>query len=757
MVLAAFAYLAGVCGLLLQPQWPGPDTALLACAAGGCAALLLRSGPLLCCVVGFGSCWLHSSAVLADRLDPGLEGRTLEVRGTVASVPQLRADGVRFRFATDTAAELPSLVELTWYEPEWQPRPAERLVLEVRLRRPRGFANPGGVDQEARLLREGIGATGYVRAARSEGRGTSQVLRNPVLVARGAIHEVIRGSLGERPATGIVAGLAVGLQDALSREQWRSLARSGTSHLMAISGMHIGMVAAIAAWIASRVQRVRLRRGALRCRRDVAVAVGTLAAVAYSALAGWSVPTRRTALMIAIVAAALWLRRRSAPSDVLGLCAVAVLAFDPLAPLAVGFWLSFGAVAILLLAGTGHFHGRGPIRTFTAVQLAVTVGLAPVLVGSFGTLSLVSAAVNVVAIPLYTMLIVPAVLVATAATLLLPAAGPFLLGTIAWLIEATWPLIEVPGTWGLATWGVASLSPAAWLALVAGVLAALLPLPMPGRAAGMLLVAAAVAWRPLPLPVGACRVTLLDVGQGLAAVVETRRHVLVYDAGPSFRSGSDTGMIVVEPFLRSRGIRRVDTLVTSHDDGDHTGGAESLTRLVPVHRRVASASGPEPAGKVELCRAGRGWTWDGVAFAWLHPAESLLPRDNDRSCVLLVQAGGHRLLLTGDVEQAAEREMLQRRIVPRTAILLVPHHGSRTSSSEEFVAATRPRWALVAAGHRNRWGFPAASVRERWREAGATVLGSAVSGAISFELRPGEPLAAPVEWRRERRRWWQDP
>ena len=757
MVLVAVGLLAGVCTLLSLPALPDAGTAALVCATGGLLALLTRQWAFLACVAGFGLGWHDAGQRLADRLDPQLEGRTLSVRGVVDSVPQVVADGVRFRFATRGDAGLSSLVELTWYEPSWTPRPAERLALEVRLRRPRGFANPGGMDYEARMLREGIGATGYVRTAVSEGRDWRDVLRRPVLVARGAIADAIRTALGERPATGIVAGLSVGLQDALSTEQWRALARSGTSHLMAISGMHIGMLAALAGWLAMRAQRARQRRGALGAARDVGVLVGVATALAYSALAGWSVPTQRTAIMITVVSGALALRRRMSSTDALALGLLAVLLCEPLAPLAVGFWLSFGAVAAILLAGSGHLARVGLVRGFTQAQLAVTVGLVPVLVGCFGNVSVVSVLVNVVAIPLYTVVIVPAVLLATACALLAPTAGAAALGAVAWVIEATWPVIEGPAAWPLATWGYAGLPVPAWCAIVIGAIAALAPLPVPGRLAGALIVVALGAWRaPPPMP-GALHLAVLDVGQGLATVIETRNHVLVYDAGPAFRSGSDAGALAVEPYLRYRGVRSIDLLVASHDDNDHAGGSGTVARLVPVRQRIASGRVLDRLGPVGRCRAGERWTWDGVAFEWLHPGPEFLPTDNDRSCVLRVRSGPHTLLLPGDVERLAEQELLARGGNETVDVLLVPHHGSRTSSSPTFVAATQPRWAIVSAGHRNRWGFPAPAVVERWEAAGAAVLATSAAGAIEFDVRPDRPLERPGLWRIGHRRFWRDP
>jgi len=757
MISVAVAWLLGACALLLQPTLPGAGALALVCLATAVTAAVLRRGAVLAFAVGYALSWQQGGERVAARLDPELEGQSLLIRGAIASVPQAVADGVRFRLATNAQVGIPPLVELTWYEPDRRLRAAERLELEVRLRRPRGFANPGTADHEARMLRENIGATGYVQSLESGGRGWRDVARWPVLVTRDEIHAATRRALGDRPATGIVAGLSVGLQDALSVAQWRELARSGTSHLMAISGTHIGMLAVMAAWLAAGVQRLRQRRGALGAARDAAVVAGSVTAIAYSSLAGWSVPTQRTAIMIGIMALALRLRRRVGPGDALGLGAIAVLALEPLAPLAVGFWLSFGAVGVILLATSGSLARTGLLRGYAHVQIAVTAGLVPVLVGSFGSVSIVAAGVNLVAIPLYTLVIVPAVLVSTALVLMLPGPGARVMHGVAWLIEATWPVIAVPAGWSWATWGVAGLSSWAWCALVVGAAAALAPLPPPGRVAGVLLLVAACGWRATPPGPGAVHFAMLDVGQGLAAVVETRNHVLVYDAGPAFRSGSDTGTLVVEPYLRHRGLRRIDLLVASHDDLDHAGGAASLARAMPVARRVASGHALDALGPTERCMRGESWTWDGVAFEWLHPGPSTLSKDNDRSCVLRVRAGVHTVLLTGDVERLAEAELLDRADPGRVDVVIVPHHGSRTSSTAALVAATRPRWALVPSGHRNRWGFPKPDVVQRWRDSGSDVLTGSATGAIEFELHPARPIPAPRLWRIERRRFWHDP
>ena len=756
-------FVAGCCVVLVLPQLPPSQVVAVTGLAGVMVAALWRAPPVLACTLGAVFCWLQAGARLADRLDPALEGQIITARGTVVSVPQGTPELLRFRFAPDAGARLPAVLELAWYEAPWRPLAAERLELDLRLRRPRGFANPGGSDNDARMLREGIGASGYVRVATRLGRTTRQVLRYPVLVARGAAAQAIRNALGERPAAGIVAGLSVGLQEALSREQWLALSRSGTSHLMAISGLHIAMVAAIAAWACGAWHRWRQRRGAIGCRRDAAVLVGALVAVCYSALAGWSVPTQRTMIMIVLAAAALRMRRHVGLADGLAACAGAVVLLDPLALLAPGFWLSFGAVAAIVYCTSGYAQRPGRVRGYLQVQAAVTLGLTPVLIGSFGNLSLVSAAVNLIAIPLYTLVIVPAVLLATACVLIAPDTGSSLLRGVAWLIEATWPLIEVPASWPAATLAVAGLDAPAWVALIVGTVAALSPLPRHGRMAGVILVCAACAWRPLPLAPGEVRLTVLDVGQGLATVVQTRSHVLVFDTGPSFRSGTDAGLLVVVPYLKNRGIRKVDMVVASHDDDDHKGGAASVVAALTVGRFVAGPSvrgidhGRLPGSGVDPCRRGTRWAWDGVEFDWLHPGVAPHERDNDSSCVLRVRAGEHTMLLTGDIEAAAEDELLQSVQPGSVEVVVAPHHGSRTSSSAAFVAALAPRWTVFAVGHRNRWGFPAPAVVARWEAAGAHTLRTSASGAIDFVARPGHSLEPPGQWRIDHRRFWSDP
>ena len=757
MLLTAVGVFAGCVVPLLLPRLAAPGLLIATACLLATTALALRLHPLLAVAVGLLLGWHELDSRLADRLDPALEGVTLTVRGQVVSVPMPAGEGIRFRFEPEHPAGLPRLIELTWYDAPGMPLPAERLELELRLRRPRGFANPGGTDYAARMLRLGVGAAGYVRNGRSLGRRKSDLWRQPLAAARGGIASSIRGVLGERPATGIVLGLAVGLQEAISREQWQVLAATGTSHLMAISGMHVGMVGALAALVAAAIQRRRQRSGAQAATRDVAVIAGASTALAYALLAGWSIPTQRTAIMIASAALALGSRRCTSGTDILALAAIVVLIIDPLAPMSVGFWLSFGAVGLLLAATGGFLADGGILRGYLRSQLAVSFGLIPVLLGAFGHFSLVSVVVNLLAIPLYTLCVVPTILCGTALLALLPPFGELLLEVAAWLVETSWIALEWAGGVPFATWGVAELPPHAWIAIVAAALGMLLPLHRAGRIAAAALLIAACAWRPQPLAAGTFRLTLLDVGQGLSAVVQTRDHVLVYDAGPAFRSGVDAAALVVLPYLRARGIRRVDVLALSHDDADHTGGGRTLLAQISIGAVISSGPVSGLDAEISECQGGTDWNWDGVRFEWLDRRIEAGSSDNDRSCVLRVSNGGRTVLLTGDIGRTAEAALLERGSLNRTDVVVAAHHGSRSSSSAQFVAATSPRWVLFAVGHRNRWGFPAPDVVARWRDSGAEAMETAAHGAIEFIVPPVGPIPEPESWRLRNRRPWRDP
>jgi competence protein ComEC len=763
MTWAAAAFAAGAAALQLQADLP--PIAWLLCVPVLAALALKRRFFVIPLAFAIGFFWAAGAAHLrmADWLAAELEGRDLDVVGVVASLPAVGERAVRFEFEVESSGErLPRKLLLAWYRSPWSEEgaalieetvhPGERWLFTVRLRRPHGHVNPHGFDYEAWLLERGVGATGYVRQRGERKRlGSRNGFLDYVERAREAVRDRFQSHLGATPAAGILAALAVGDQRAISAEEWRLFNRTGVTHLMSISGLHVTLVSGLAAWLVSFGWR-RLPAAVLRLpARKAAAAAAIGAALGYTLLAGFAVPAQRTFWMVSVVAAALWFGRIAAPARTLALALAVVVAVDPWAPLAPGLWLSFGAVALIFYVAANE----GRVAQWGRMQWAITVGLAPAALLLFGQVSVAGPLANALAIPLVSVVITPLAL----AAVVLPF--EFLLSAAAWLVEWLLAFLEgcaaLPGAlWQQHTppvWAVAlALAGAGWI---------LAPRGVPWRAGGLALMAPAFSLAP-PAPVhGEAWIAALDVGQGLAVLIRTAHRALLYDTGPAYGSEADSGGRIVVPLLRAAGVRSVDLLVLTHEDIDHLGGALTLLETLEVQALASSLPRNHPLHSLVpapvRCAAGMVWHWDGVRFEFLHPAPGWeAARRNNQSCVLRVAAGASSVLLTGDIERAAESFLLGKSI-PRSDILLVPHHGSRTSSSEQFIAAVAPRWAIVPAGYRNRFGHPAREVLERYARAGVTVLRTDLHGAVSMVLNQDAPqptaerLRVPRYWRRSPR------
>jgi competence protein ComEC len=762
---AALAFALGV--LLLQQQAVLPQPWWLL-ALPACVALAAwRRRLLLPAALAAGFLWAAGIAHvrLAERLAPELEGRDLEVAGVVSGLPAATERGLRFEFDLETRAPgLPRRVLLSWYRnplAEDAPaplgaavHPGERWLLTVRLRQPHGHLNPHGFDYEAWLTERSIGATGYVRqrgAARLLGRRDRFADR--IEQAREAVRDRFKRVLGETPSAGILAALAVGDQRAISNEEWRLFSRTGVTHLMSISGLHVTLISGLCAWLAAALWRRVPRLVLWLPARKAGALAAIVGALAYTLLAGFAVPAQRTFYMVTVVALALWSGRIASPARTLSLALAVVTALDPWSVLQAGFWLSFGAVALIFFVSAGWTGREARPLQWVRVQWAITVGLAPAALFLFSQVSLVGPLANALAIPLVSAVITPLALVAA----LLPVDA--LLHLAEWLTQWLLEFLEWCSQLPAATWQ--QHTPPLWATLLAlaGVAWLLLPRGFPWRIGGTALMLPALALpAPAPAP-GAAWITTLDVGQGLAVLVRTANRALLYDTGPAFGTESDSGERIVAPTLRAAGIPRLDALVVTHNDADHTGGAYTLLAAMEVERLYSSLPETHPllalAPSPQRCRRGMAWEWDGVRFEILHPAQGGAPRRrNDESCVLRVSAGGSAMLLTGDIERSAEAELL-RSAALRADVLLVPHHGSRSSSSAEFVAAVQPRFALAAAGYRNRFGHPHGEVLGRYAAAGIEVLRTDRDGAIEVRLAPGR-VALETE-RARRARYWHVP
>jgi len=782
---AIFAFAAGVLALqqqasLLAPAWLALLPLCFALGAWRRAALVPGAF-----AVGF--LWANGAAHLrmADRLAPELEGRDIEIVGVVAGLPEATARGIRFDLAVErtlgmSGFRLPARLRLSWYQAlasddavveqsaaRAQLHPGERWRFVVRLRRPHGNVNPNGFDYEAWLLERNIGATGYIRSRPVPERlGVRRTIADWIGRAREGVRDRFLESLGATPASGILAALAVGDQHAISNEEWRLFQRTGVTHLMSISGLHVTLVSSLVAWCVGALWR----RSAACClslpARKAAAASAIVAALGYTLLTGFAVPAQRTFYMVAVVAAALWSGRVVSPMRTLALALGAVLVLDPWAVLAPGFWLSFGAVALIFYVATGWAMPERRLAQWLRIQWAITVGLAPAALLLFGQVSVVGPLANAVAIPLVSAVVTPLALAS--------AVVPWdpLLGTAAWFVEHLLEFLE----W-CAMLPVSILErpvPPLWCVLLAfvGIVWLLAPRGIPWRAAGMALLLPAFAL-PAPAPVpGEAWITTLDVGQGLAVLVRTAGHVLLYDAGPAYGPESDSGGRVILPFLRAEGVTRLDAMILSHRDLDHIGGAQSVLEgsEVGVLRTSLARDDALHAFAVQSrrCAGTDAWEWEGVRFALLHP----LPEDylrrrraNDLSCVLRVSTGARAMLLTGDIERAAEALLSERAAkgklgsaergsALRADVLLAPHHGSQTSSSEALITAVSPRSVVVAAGYRNRFGHPNDKVLARYRSHGAAIARTDLDGAVTVRL---DAAGARIERERLRRpRYWRE-
>ncbi len=725
------------------------------------AAAAAAAGALLWAV-----CGLRAMAFLSGALDPALEGVDLRVTGVVASMPQPREGGWRLRLAVESAQRegravaLPPLVDLSWHAGGWggggPPAPAlragERWRLTVRLNAPHGARNPHGFDYELWLWEQGVQATGQVRTgARAAARHGAaerlgQTRQYPVEQWRQQVRDTILARLAptgaserRQRAAGVVAALVTGDQRAIDRADWDVFRATGVAHLMSISGLHITLFAWLASGALGRLWRLSARLPLWVPAPTAALVGGVLLAAAYALFSGWGVPAQRTICMLATVAL-LRLSGRQWPWPQVWLLACAVvLAIDPWAMLQAGFWLSFVAVAVLFASDHGRAHGpQGLLGRGLAMlreQGVVTVALAPLTLLLFGQVSVIGLVANLLAIPWATLVVLP----------------PALLGVL-------WPPLWKLAAWGvewlgvwlqwLAAWPLAQLNlPLApfWAgaAAVAGGVVLVLRLPLALRLLGLPLVLPALWWQPPRPPPGHYELLALDVGQGQAVLVRTARHSLLYDAGPRFSATNDAGERVVVPLLQALG-ERLDRVVLSHGDLDHVGGAPAVLRQQPRAEVLGSIAADHPLQAlrpVTACVAGQRWQWDGVSFEVLHPFAGAPPtrgsaaRPNARSCVLRIQAGGPEgqggatALLAGDIERAQEAALVAAGAPLAADVLLVPHHGSKTSSTDAFLDAVHPALALAQAGYRNRFGHPAPVVVQRYEERGIRLVASPACGA----------------------------
>lgn len=718
---------------------------------------------LFASALAFGFIWayLHATWQLSGSLPESAYGKDIQVRGFIASLPESAARKLLFEFDVTEVLQpaglfRPQHVRLSWYEAgDTQLHAGQEWVLTIRLKPARNFANPGMFNYTAWLFQKGIRYTGYVRASEKVKLIGYSPLNYPVQQRRESIRAEFKQNLSALRFEPILRALVIGDRSDINPLTWQILQKTGTVHLMAISGLHIGLIAgfvfALVRFIWSRFPGLCMHLAAPRA----AAVMAMLAALGYAALAGFSLPTQRALVMLMVVMLGLAAYRRVNVLDTLSTALVLVLLLDPHATLSASFWLSFTAVALIFFVLQVKRQHPSRLFNWLGLQFAISLGLLPLTILFFQQAPLISPLANLIAIPFVTFFILPVAILGVVVLSIHVDTAVMIFSMLdtafAWLWRALEWMTQSPySTMTFATPSLLGL-------LLASVGVGLLILPR-GYAFRYL---AFVLFIPLLFPLhakpmnGEAYVTLLDVGQGLSAVIRTRQHTLVFDSGPRLGQQFDTGAAVVVPYLREQGISRIDILLISHGDNDHIGGADSILSLLPVTQVISSV--PERLSRYapQRCETGMQWVWDEVDIRVVYPeagdyASGL--SENNLSCVLQVRTQSRSFLLTGDIETPAEERLVARYAEAlHSDVLLVPHHGSKTSSSAAFIANVAPHSAIFPVGWHNRYHFPHAQVLARYQQAGIEVQTTADRGAITIESETGDIHG----FRDEHRQFWE--
>ncbi|WPN96215.1 DNA internalization-related competence protein ComEC/Rec2 [Pseudomonas sp. MUP55] len=734
-----FALALGLLTLRFLPALPATGW-LLAMVVLALMLLPFRTYPLAFFLLGLSWACISAQWALDDRLQPTLDGETRWLEARVVGLPQQTDTGVRFELADSRSrkARLPKRIRVSWHGGP-AVRSGERWRLAVTLKRPSGLLNFHGFDHEAWLLAQRMGATGSVKDGER------------LAPARNAWRDGLRQRLLATDAQGreaAVAALVLGDGSGLEAQEWQVVQDTGTVHLLVISGQHIGLLAGLIYGLLAGLARYGCWPRTLPWL-PWACGMAFAAALSYGLLAGFGVPVQRACVMVGLVL--LWRLRFQHLGAwwPLLLAFNGVLLLEPLASLQPGFWLSFAAVAILVLTFGGRLGPWSVWQAWTRPQWLIAIGLFPLLLVLGLPISLTAPVANLFAVPWISLVVLPLALLGTA-LLWLPVIGDGLIWLAGGALEAWFKVLALLGG-QLPAWTPAEVPLACWLVSLAGAVLLLLPNGVPFRLLGWPMLLLAVFPPRDPIPHGQVTVVQLDVGQGQAVILRTRNHALLYDAGP--RSGSlDLGARVVLPSLKKFGIERLDMMLLSHADADHAGGAAAVARGVPITRVVGGETEGLPAFlKTEPCISGERWEWDGVSFVLWQWVDAI--SGNSKSCVLQVVAGGERLLLTGDIDRAAERALLDTSLAVPTDWLQAPHHGSRSSSSRPFVQRLAPKSVLISRGRGNAFGHPHSQVLERYQALGSRIHDSAEQGAVRVQLGAFEPAVVA----RSQRRFWREP
>jgi competence protein ComEC len=694
---------------------------------------------------------------LSWTLPNNLENKVLVVQGKIISIPETDGMNTSFLFHIehfDRESLKPVTVKLSWFNDAPSLVAGDHWQLAIKLKRIHGFADPGAFDYEEYALSHGIRAQGYVRSEAENKLLTSSLSEHWLNRVRQHIEKSIQISLPHSDYAAMIVALSVGIKTGIQANQWQVLQKTGTNHLMVIAGLHVGMLSGLFFFMVGFLWRRSARLPLLIPTPQVATLGALFIALTYSALAGFSIPTQRALVMIAVFMFSTLFQRNIALGLAWCLALFIVLVLDPFATMEVGFWLSFAAVGTILYGMSGRLFADNWWWKWGRIQWIISMGIIPFTLLLFQNASIISPIANSISIPIVGFIVVPLSLLGSFVSFISLPAASVIWHIAVFVLAGVWWILKTLAALPASSWQQAVTTTWSLVAAVFGVALLLAPRGFPARWVGIIFCLPILIFKPASPAFGTAKLTLLDVGQGLASVIQTQHHTLVFDTGARFSPDFDLGQAIVVPFLRTQGIGTVDKMVISHGDNDHIGGAESVIQFMHVLEIDTSVPDKFKGLNVKTCLAGQQWEWDGVSFEFLYPDKHHLDLGNNSSCVLMITAGNEHILMTGDIEKPAEVYLVDhdKRLL-KANVLIAPHHGSRTSSTPDFLMAVHPEYVLYPMGYLNKFHFPNQDVMQRYNQIGAKSFQSDKDGAISLVIGENQAID-PLGYRESHQRFW---
>lgn len=754
----ALSFLTGVMILQLQAKLPSLYWTVLLIPLFVLSLRFQKFYPLFFLLSGLFWANFHGWLYLDSVPDITLAGKNILISGVITDLPVKQTRSTKFLFRVENfdlegyKGAIPKQIRLSWYYSKIELIPGERWQFVVRVKPPSGFQNPGGFDYTAWLYQQGVHATGYVRKSSlnkkiAESYGLSFIDR-----LRYKIRETINSNSSTEVAS-LLNALAIGYRNDMSPDLWQVFIKTGTNHLIAISGLHIGLIAGFV-WMVLRIlSRIKYLSFYFGYRQLLLYSF--IAALFYAALAGFTIPTQRALIMLAVVYTGFYLYRRLTVLQSLSLALVIVLIISPTSVLSVGFWLSFLAVAAISYSLIGRFAGRNRIMTWLWPQIVVITVLIPLSFYFFQQSSIIAFIANIVAIPAIGILILPVLLLALLIAPIHMTSASLLLSFSADLLSYLVMFLQFLSVYEFSVWVHSEPSLLSLVLAMIGLVILFLPYAFPARLLSVFLLMPLIFQKTESLPESVFELHVLDVGQGLSVFIRTRNHNLLFDTGARFSERFDLGEKVVVPFLRHVGVNKLNRMIISNGDNDHIGGAQSVINNIQIEDIIGRDIDKLVHTNTGLCEKGQKWAWDGVRFEILHPQHQSYRKRNNYSCVLKVSNAINSVLITGDIEKKAEKELLhEENELLNTNVLIVPHHGSNTSSSLAFLQAVQPEIAIYSSGFLNRYRFPKERIVERYRQLNIKQLNTATSGHISLTVGLEKLKNKEIRYRQQYRRYW---